>query len=69
MDDEEFGEMEPIPSRKFRLIYFVIAIVDAFSSLVDDTLNLLCAHANWRNDRTRFADQARLEIERMVSGE
>lgn len=70
MEDDEFDfEPVPIPSRRFRPIDLVIYVLDSIEEFISGFNRMLMSHANWQNDRTRFADRARRDIEAIASGE
>lgn len=65
MDDDEL-EMTTVPSRKFRLIDLAILLIDSTAGFLDGVVQIMCSHANWKNDRSRFHESARADIERIV---
>lgn len=69
MDEDEFDfEPVPIPSRRFRPIDLVIYVLDCVEEFIGGFNRMLMSHANWKNDRQRFADAARADIEAIVGG-
>jgi hypothetical protein len=62
MDDEIV-----VPAYRFAFIDVVIAAGAAVRDFVDTVVELMCAHANWKRDRVRVAQEMQAEIERIVS--
>lgn len=69
MDDDEETQVQSIPGRKFSVMDLVITTLDCFASYVDDVVQLLCAHMNWKLQRKAVADQMRADLESIVGGE
>lgn len=82
MDDESWEE-EPelvggraIPARRARpLDFFVLflclihQIAEAFTTVLDHTVGVLAAHANYDAEQREFADAIRADIETITSTE
>lgn len=68
MDEEEI-EVRVIPGRKFSFLELAITTLDSIASYLDDLVQIMCSHANWKIQRTAVADQMRAEIETIVSGD
>lgn len=67
MEDDE-GTVT-IPVRRFAWIDLAITLLDCFSGLIDDVVQLLCSHANWKVQRRMTEEAMRADIERIVAGE
>lgn len=72
-DDEDVGVF---PSRVLRPIDVMVTIfataqeiVEAISQGLDKMVYLLAAHANHKNDQTKFADAQRLELDSLPTTE
>jgi hypothetical protein len=74
MDEDE--EVTPFPSRRLRPIDLLIVTVAVIQEMVEDLgkgidkiVELLACHANYDNDKTRFADNVRAELESIPTTE
>lgn len=75
MDEDDYT-IEPVPACPTQGIDVVILVLDSvrgFSSVVtsfwEDVTRMAMAHANFKVEKKRFAREAGLEIERLVSDE
>jgi hypothetical protein len=79
-DDDFFSDVVFAPaqptSRRFMPADVAVLALDlaaglsaAVAQTVMDARNIAAFHANWQVDRSRFHEQAALEIETMIAGE
>lgn len=75
VEDDEYTS-EPLPATPMQGLDLVILATDLMGALFrvggafwSDTTEMLCRHANYKIERKRFAREAGMEIERLVSGE
>lgn len=74
--DEQDEDGEPIPPRRLEKIDLIILpfaflqqVAEAAAETLDKFVYLLCSHANYKIDKTQFADQVRAEIESIPTTE
>lgn len=67
-DFEDYGPV-PIPPRRFRGLDVLILVLDSIEEFIGGFNRMLMSHANWKLERHMFEEQARADIEAIVSGE